>query len=344
MKIRGRELRLPLIQGGMGVGISLGNLAGNVALNGGMGVISTADIGFREKDYWKNPIEANIRALKKEIQKAKDICKDKGLVAINAMVATKDYAILVKKAIEFGIDCIISGAGLPLDLPTLAKGSDVILSPIVSSAKAAKTICKLWKKKHNRLPDFIVVEGPMAGGHLGFNADEVIAGTAPKLSDIVKEVVEAVEGIPVFAAGGIYTSDDVVNIMKDGAAGVQVATRFIATHECDASYEYKKRYVDCKREDITLVKSPVGMPGRAISNSLLNKLKQGRVAPKKCVDCLYPCDPKTTLYCITLALIQAFHGDFENGLFFSGENGYRIDKIVSVKELIEELMSKIDLG
>lgn len=349
MNIKDKLLTLPIIQGGMGVGISLGNLAGAVAATGAMGVISTADIGFLEADFWKNPLEANIRALKKEIEKAKMISKNKGLIAINAMVATKDYAVLVKKAIEFGIDCVISGAGLPLELPKISAGSHVAISPIVSSSKAAKTICKLWNKRFGVLPDFIVVEGPRAGGHLGFDADEVISATAPKLEDIVSEVVESVKSfeeeagrkIPVFAAGGVYDSDDVKKMMSLGASGVQVATRFIGTYECDASEEYKQRYVECKKEDIQIVKSPVGMPGRALRTPLIERLENGRIAPTKCVDCLIPCDPRTTLYCITLALMRACKGDYQNGLFFCGDNAWRIDKIVSVKELVSELLNGV---
>lgn len=347
MKIKNKTLSLPLIQGGMGVGISLGNLAGHVAKCNAMGVISTADIGFRDPDYWKNPEEANVRSLENEIKKAKELAGGLGLIAINAMVATTNYALMIKTAIKSGIDCIICGAGLPLDLPSFVKESDVAIAPIVSSGKAAKTICHAWEKRYNKKPDFIVIEGPQAGGHLGFKETPLLDHTAPSLDMILPDVLNALAPykekynaeIPVFVAGGIYTSNDVTHYMNLGADGVQVATKFIGTYECDASDAYKQVYIDCKKEDITIVKSPVGMPGRAIRTPLIKRLEKQKQLPiEHCINCLRPCKPASTPYCISNALIHAAQGDYENGLHFCGSNAWRINKLIHVKELINDLM------
>lgn len=340
-----KTMTVPIIQGGMGVGVSLGNLAGHVALNGGMGVISTAHPGYREDDFETNTLQANLRALKKEITKAKDIAQGKGIVAINAMVAIKDYNAMIKASLQAGIDAIISGAGLPLKLPQLVDGHDVLIAPIVSSGKAAQLILKNWMKKYHRCADFVVIEGSQAGGHLGFKKEDVIAHTVQSLEEIfqdVKKVVQDFEDsfqkkIPVFVAGGIYTKEDIQKYLNIGVDGVQMATRFITTYECDADMRYKEVFLKAKKEDIELVTSPVGMPGRAISNKLTETIKTQRIPVKKCYQCLIPCDVKTTPYCISRALIEAVKGNIDEGLIFSGSNGYRNEKIVSVKELIDEL-------
>lgn len=340
------KLEVPIIQGGMGVGISLGNLAGHVAKNGGMGVISTAHPGYRAEDFEKNPTEVNKRELAKEIQKAKEIAKGKGMVAINAMVAITDYAQMVEVAIKNKIDAIISGAGLPMNLPGFVKGTKVKIAPIVSSGKAARLICKTWDRRYHVAPDFVVIEGSEAGGHLGFHKEDVLNKTTAKLADIFKEVKETLQPfvekyqkeIPIFVAGGVYNADDIKQFMDLGADGVQMATRFICTEECDADIKYKEAFINAKKEDIEIVKSPVGMPGRAIMTKLTERLKNDeRIPVKRCYNCLVPCDVKTTPYCISSALINAAKGNLDEGLVFSGSNGYRNDKIVTVKELMDEL-------
>lgn len=343
-----KSMSIPLIQGGMGVGISLGNLAGHVAFHGGMGVISTAHPGYQEDDFETNTLHANVRALKEEIQKAKTIAKGKGLVAINAMVAIKDYETMIKAALDEKIDAIISGAGLPLKLPKIVENHDVMIAPIVSSAKACRLILKNWEKKYQRYADFIVIEGPKAGGHLGFKKEDLINHTTQALEDIfleVKEVVKSFEEkfqkhIPIFVAGGIYTKEDIQKYLSLGVDGVQMATRFITTFECDASLKYKEMFLKANKEDIQLVSSPVGMPGRAIHNKFTETVKNQRIPVKKCYQCLIPCDIKTTPYCISRALIEAVKGNIDQGLVFSGSNGYRAKKIVSVKELIDELIGE----
>lgn len=347
MVIRGRELRLPILQGGMGVGVSLGRLAGAVAACGGMGTISTADVGYQEPDFYQNPMEANLRALVKEIERAKTLAKGAGLVAINAMVATRQFADAVKTAVAAGVDAVVSGAGLPLDLPALTKGSQTAIAPIVSSSRAARLILKTWDRKYGATADFVVVEGCQAGGHLGFDHAAVEAGTCPTLEEILPGVLEEVRPyeekyghpIPVFVAGGVYTGADMARYTAMGAAGAQLATRFIATYECDASQEYKDVLLQAKESDLAILHSPVGMPGRAVRTPLIEQLERGeRVPPAYCSQCIVGCKPAEIPFCITHALIQAVKGNREEGLFFSGANVGRMNKMLHVRELMDELM------
>lgn len=347
LKIENLVARLPIIQGGMGVGVSLSGLASAVTNAGGIGIISSAQIGFKENDFDKNPLEANLRALKKHIKLAKEKCNN-GIIGVNVMVATKEYAEYIKTAVESGIDLIISGAGMPTMLPKLTKGYNVKIAPIVSSLKAAKVILKLWDKHDNVTPDMIVVEGPKAGGHLGFKKDEIETASESfdnTIVDIVNHVKEYEEKyekkIPVIAAGGIFDGNDIAKYLNLGASGVQMATRFVATHECDASLEFKKAYVNAGKDEVGIVSSPVGMPGRAILNPFVNKTKEGPIKVDKCFRCLTPCDPKTTPYCITKALINSVNGDIDNGLVFCGENVSKIKEITSVKSLMTELENEI---
>ena len=339
--------RLPIIQGGMGVGISLSGLASAVANEGGIGVIATAVIGMNEPDFSRNFLEANIRALRKEIRKARELSK--GILGVNIMVALTNFADLVKTAIEEGIDIIFSGAGLPLNLPQFLNGTiKTNLVPIVSSARATGIILKKWSEKYNRLPDAIVVEGPLAGGHLGFK-EEMIGDPEYSLEKLVPEVIQIVKPyeekykkpIPVIAAGGIYTGSDIYRFFQLGVSGVQMATRFVTTYECDASEKFKQTYVDSRKEDIVIIKSPVGMPGRAIKNTFLDEVSQGKRKPFNCpYHCLKTCDYKNTPYCISLALVNAKKGNLSHGFAFAGENAYRAKGIISVKELIETLIEE----
>lgn len=340
---------IPVVQGGMGVGISGYRLAGTVASYGAVGIISGVQIGFKEPDFETNTVEANIRALRKQIKKAREI-SPKGIIGLNLMVAISCYDELVKTAVEENIDLIISGAGLPIMLPSLVEGSNTKIAPVVSSAKAAKVICKMWDKKHNKIPDLVVVEGPNAGGHLGFSMEELTDMDSINLEKIVESVIQEVKPfeekygrkIPVICAGGIYSGKDIAKYIKLGAAGVQIATRFIATEECDADIKYKQAFIDCKKEDIELVVSPVGMPGRAIRNAFIEKIKNKNEPITKCYNCLKPCNPKNTPYCISKALINAVNGDIDNGLLFTGSNAYKIDKIVTVKQLLDELVAECE--
>lgn len=348
LRIGDKVARLPLIQGGMGVGISLGRLAGTVAKEGGVGLISTAQIGFLEPDFDTNPIEANLRAIGKELKKARSIT-DGGIVGFNIMVATKDYERYVRKAVEEGADLIVSGAGLPTELPAYAKGTDTALAPIVSTEKSAKVILKFWDKKYHRVPDLLVIEGPHAGGHLGFSEEQLVSYEEPgAYEEEVKKIIRTVrefekkyeKEIPVVLAGGISDSRKVKEAFALGADGVQVATRFVTTEECDADIRYKETYINAKKEDIMIVKSPVGMPGRAIKNAFMEKVIQGEKIVHGCHQCLKHCNPAQIPYCITDALIHAAKGETEEALLFCGADAYKAEKIETVREVIDSLFDQ----
>lgn len=349
LTLQTKSLSIPLIQGGMGIGVSLGNLAGHVMKAGGMGVISAAQTGYRDPEFAKDPIKANLKAMEEEIQKARAISEGHGLLGVNMMVAGENYDVYVKAISQMDIDVIISGAGLPLELPGLVGESKVALAPIVSSGKAALLLTKRWKMRYNRVPDLIIIEGPLAGGHLGFSWDQLHTDSTPSLESILIDVQAALKEldleIPVFVAGGIYTGSDIAKFIRLGAQGVQMATRFIGTFECDASEGFKQAFIDAKESDIRYVISPSGYPGRAINNPLVETLmSNGRIKVARCYNCLKPCNPATTPYCITEALISAVKGDRVNGLVFTGTNGYRIKEIVSVQSLIDELMHEMEVA
>lgn len=346
--IRDLTIQVPIIQGGMGVGISFSRLASAVANQGGVGVISAAMPGIHEPDISTNSDAANIRALTREIRKAKQLTR--GVLGVNIMVALTNYADMVRTAIAEGIDIIFSGAGLPLDLPAfLTPGAKTKLVPIVSSARAANIICKKWLTRFDYLPDAVVVEGPRAGGHIGFKLEQIDDPNF-SLEQLVAEVVEILRPIeaeqhrkiPVIAAGGIYTGQDIhVFINHWGAAGVQLGTRFVATHECDADEAFKQAYIDSKYEDMVIIKSPVGLPGRAVRNAFIDSVNQGCKKPFKCpFHCLKTCEPEQSPYCIAIALGNARKGKLTHGFAFAGQNAYRIDKILSVKELITLLLAE----
>jgi NAD(P)H-dependent flavin oxidoreductase YrpB (nitropropane dioxygenase family) len=351
LKIGELVVKIPIIQGGMGVGVSKANLASAVANEGGIGVISGVQIGFQEPDFETNNREANIRALVKEIRKARQLSPN-GILGVNLLVAMNNYREMAKAAIEEKIDLIISGAGLPKELPELIKGTKTKIVPIVSSGRAAALISKLWDKKYDYVPDMVVVEGPDAGGHLGFSEDELKSENKPSLYEIVKDVIESIKpfiekyskDIPVVAAGGIFSGQDIAKYIELGASGVQMATRFVATYECDADEKFKMSYLSAGEEDVEIIKSPVGMPGRAIRNDFIKSLEKGNIAVKKCYNCLQPCNPKTTPYCISRALIEAVKGNMEEGLIFAGSNVYRLDGLTTVKELIKQLVQDAELS
>ncbi len=345
LRIGDIETRLPIIQGGMGVGISMSGLASAVSREGGVGVIAAVLIGFNDPEFHKDPRETTFRVLRSEIKKAKENSNG-GPIGVNIMVALEDYDEIVRISVDAGADIIISGAGLPLKLPSLVPdASNVKLVPIVSSARAASIIASRWLTHFKRAPDAIVVEGPLAGGHLGFKAEELFL-EENRLENLIPDVVEAVapyeakigRKIPVIGAGGIYTGKDIYNIMKLGASGVQMGTRFVATFECDASRAFKEAYIKAQKEDVKIIISPVGMPGRALNGEFVEKASKGGKRPKKCMfKCLKVCNYPSTPYCIGSALINAQKGNLRAGFVFCGDNVWRVNKIVSVKELMEEL-------
>lgn len=336
--------KVPIVQGGMGVGISLSGLAGAVAKEGGIGVISAAQPGFREEDFYTNTVNANIRALAYHINKAKEISNN-GIIGVNIMVATNYYDEYVKCCIDNKADLIISGAGLPMELPKLTENSDIKIAPITSTAKATKVILQRWDKKYHRTADMVVIEGPKAGGHLGFKAEDI--EKYDNMDDEIKLIINCVneygdkygKHIPVIFGGGVYDKADIDHYLSLGLEGVQMATRFVATEECDANIKFKLAYINATKDDIKIVKSPVGMPGRAILNSYMSKVANERQPVSKCFNCLHKCNPATTPYCISMALFNAANGDLDDSLIFCGENAYRVNKMTTVKEIIDELMN-----
>ena len=348
LKIGDLTARVPLIQGGMGVGVSLSGLAGAVAKEGGVGIISTAQIGYREPDYEKNPLEANLRAVGTEIRKAREIAPE-GVIGVNIMVATRYYERYVEAACAAGVDLIISGAGLPVDLPKLTEAYNVKIAPIVSSVKSASVILKMWDHKYNRIPDLVVIEGPLAGGHLGFKAEEVETITKESYKQEILRIKEVVDGygekygcrIPIVVAGGVSDAQKLAEVMELGVDGVQVASRFVTTYECDASQAFKDAYLNAREEDIIIVKSPVGMPGRAISNKFMEETAQGSHPITKCYQCIKGCQAKDIPYCITKALVNSVKGNVEEGLVFCGAHTWQQNKMQSVKEVVHELFTNM---
>jgi NAD(P)H-dependent flavin oxidoreductase YrpB (nitropropane dioxygenase family) len=346
------EVKVPVVQGGMGIGISLGGLAGAVAKAGGIGVISAAQIGYREADFDQNPKAANLRAIHQEYEKARKIAPQ-GVIGYNIMVAMRDYEDYVKEAIAAGADIIISGAGLPTELPKIAGDADVKLAPIVSTAKSARVILRYWDKKYHRIPDLLIIEGPQAGGHLGFTQEqlklykETLTTSAyteevRAIQEIVREY-EAAYGkkIPLVLGGGIADATQAEAAFALGVDAIQVATRFVTTEECDADIRYKEAYLQAKEEDIVIVKSPVGMPGRAIRNSFMERVMEGEQIPHSpCHGCLKKCSPNDIPYCITDALVNAAKGEVEEALLFCGAYAYRAKSIETVQQVIDSLLPK----
>jgi len=335
----------------MGVGISLSRLASAVANEGGIGVISATGIGMLEPDFNVASKAANERALRREIRTAR--ANSAGIIGVNILVALTDYLDLFETAVDEGVDLLFLGAGLPLQVPaSVASGGlknlRTKIVPIVSSARAARLVFQSWARRYDHIPDGVVVEGPLAGGHLGFSREQ-IEDPAHALENLVPDVIAALRpfeeryqrAIPVIAAGGVYNGADIYRLLQLGADGVQMATRFVATDECDASEDFKQSYLDCKAEDLIIIDSPVGLPGRAIRNGFLDQTAAGVRKPAKCGwKCLKTCDYETAPYCICTALTNAKRGNFRSGFAFAGANAFRLRAITTVKELIGSLMKE----
>ncbi len=349
LKIGNLCAEIPIVQGGMGVGISLSGLSSAVAREGGIGVISAAGLGAIYNRLSKSYREASILGLREELRKAR--AATRGIIGVNVMVAMSNFADMVRTAVAEGADIIFSGAGMPLNLPSfLTEGARTKLAPIVSSARAAKLLCRKWFAEYRYVPDAIVVEGPKAGGHLGYKREQLddenfaLERTVPEVVAVAEEFgAEHDRHIPVIAAGGIYTGEDIYRIMALGASGVQMGTRFVTTEECDADPSFKQSYIDAREDDIEIIQSPVGMPGRAIHNSFLERVREGLKRPRECpFDCIKTCDVTHSPYCIMLALYNAFRGKLQNGYAFCGSNAWRAEKIQSVREVIASLKREYD--
>lgn len=335
----------PIIQGGMGVRVSTAKLASAVSKEGALGVIASVGLGDTKKSE-ENYEKTSEVALREQIRLSKKLIE--GFIGVNIMFALTNYENLVKVCVEEKVDVIISGAGLPIKLPSYISNSKIKLIPIVSSTRAAEIICESWLKKYNRLPDAIIIEGPLAGGHLGFKFSEIVGGETILLEQILKDVLNVVKQyvtknkqIPIIVAGGIFSGKDVAKMLKAGASGVQIATRFVCTIECDVAYEYKQAYLNCNKDDILVILSPVGMPARVIKNKFVERIESGEKIKFRCpYKCLKTCDPYTANYCIADALVNSSEGNIGEGLVMCGANAYRVNKILSVKELIKEIVDE----
>jgi nitronate monooxygenase len=341
---------IPIIQGGMGVRVSLASLAAAVAEEGGIGTISSIGLGDWEASRYAYE-RISREALESEIRKARAMTE--GILAVNFMGVLSNIEDLIRTAVREGIKMIVFGAGLPMRLPEIVADPSVNLVPIVSSARVAELILRGWDRRFQRTADALILEGPLAGGHLGFSFEQLEHLEDYSLEQLLPQVLEAVKPfedrhgkkIPVIAAGGIFTGGDIARMLSLGASGVQMATRFVCTPECAASPEFKQHYLDAKEEDIVLIKSPVGMPGRAIRNKFLKDLEEvGKLKINCPYQCLTACKVAEARYCIALALLNAYMGDVDHGLIFCGQNAHRIDKIVTVKELIAELLDELRMA
>ena len=344
LRIGDLEINPPIIQGGMGVRVSGSGLASAVANEGCAGIIASVGLGPFENLSPSKFVEVNNEALRSEIQRARSLSN--GVIGVNVMVVLSNYEELIKVCVEENVDMIICGSGLPLDLPRLTTGSNIKLIPIVSSARALNIIYRKWKQNYNKVPDAVILEGPLAGGHLGFSHDDIVNGTAPTLEFLVKELVDFTntleEKIPVIAAGGIWDGADIAKFLKIGAAGVQMATRFVCTTECDVHDDFKQSYIHAKEEDISIIHSPVGLPGRVIHNEFTERVNRGETIPFKCPHhCLRSCNPRVAPYCIAKVLVEASKGWFLSSFAFAGANAYRCTEIVSVKALIDQLKEEL---
>ncbi len=346
LTINGKTVQNPIIQGGMGIRISLHKLAKACMKSGIVATISSAQVGFLKKGFKQNPLKINKEALIEEISSIRE-SEPNGILGVNVMHAINDYGEYVSFLANQDIDFVISGAGLPLDLPKYLQGSNVKGAFIVSSARAAKILLRSWDRKYNFMPAFIVCEGPLAGGHLGFSKDDFEKGTVEQLESIVsttKTIVKSFEekydiSIPIIAAGGVHDGHDMAKMIEAGSDGVQIATRFIATHECDASDEYKEMIVNANEEDIVRVSSPAGLPGRAVKNFLTKTLEKHNLAVNYCVNCLKTCKKVGIPYCITEQLGNSASGD-KNGLIFTGAKAHLIKKIEYVEDVVKSIMAE----
>ncbi len=347
LKIGNLTINPPIIQGGMGIRVSGAKLAAAAANTGCAGIIAGTGIGMFEDFQGTNLLVFNSESLRGEIRKARSLTK--GIIGVNVMVALTDYENLVKTAVEENVDMIIAGAGLPLDLPKFLNGKDIKLIPIISSSRAFQIICRRWQSHFNKLPDAVIVEGVHAGGHLGYSYESVTGNTALTLEQIVEDVIIVANSfepiIPVIAAGGIFDGEDIARFLRLGVSGVQMATRFVCTDECDVHPNFKQAYLNAKAGDITIIKSPVGLPGRVINNSFVEKIKQGKTVPFECnYKCLRTCEPEKAPYCIAKVLANAAKGKMDESFAFAGSNAGKCNEIIPVKKLVEKLVEELSLS
>lgn len=339
--IKHKKMTIPIVQGGMGIGISMGELAGEVAKQGGMGTISFVNCGYKEKDFYKNPIEANKRAFVKNLKKAQEISNGNGIIIVNLMHVINNFTEYLNFINTTKIDGVVVGAGLPLELPKYID-KEKIIAPIISSARALKILMKKWIKNFNRRPDFIIFEGPKAGGHLGFKKEELNIDIQKELREIIKIKEEFEEKhIPLFIGGGFGSKKAIDWALENGADGVQIGTGFLFTNESGMEKNAKIKLLEMSQKKLInneIIQSPVGLFARSLNTKFVEKVKSERVSSSKCINCISTCNPSNTPYCINEALIRAVKGDLNEGLYFSGTDIENIDKVVSVEEYISNLI------
>ncbi|MFH1847357.1 MAG: nitronate monooxygenase family protein [Candidatus Omnitrophota bacterium] len=347
------EIKVPIIQGGMGVRVSTSSLAGAVAETGAAGTIASVGLPPDTAENRADVPKSSREHLQEQIRLSRKISN--GVIGVNIMVALSNYEDLVRATAAEKMDFIISGAGLPISLPEFAEGSSIKLIPMVSSARGANLLLKTWKRRYNRFPDAFIIEGPLSGGHIAGHTLEQLNGMMStireqpwlenSLKDVLKQVKEYEKDygvqIPVIVAGGIFDGKDVAKFLRLGASGVQIGTRFVATHECSVSDEFKKLYINAKEDDLVFIQSPVGMPAKAIRTKFIDKVLRGEGAEFICnYQCLRTCDPAKVPYCIAKALINAAVGDIDNAVVFAGTNVSRITKLMSVADMVKEISAE----
>lgn len=334
-KFLGKTIKLPVIQGGMGMGVSMGNLAGHVAKHGAIGTISMVAPGYREMDFREHKGTANERGFLRELKKARRISNGNGLIGVNIMYALTDFNDLVKLAVNAKVDFIAVGAGLPLNLPALVP-REIPIAPIISSKRALKILLKKWKR-YDRMPDFLIIEGMDAGGHLGFKEMDDDFNLETVTQEVVSLLSSENLNIPVFAAGGLNLSNDLKRFRNLGAFGIQLGTRFLATNEADCHDNLKEMIVNSTTEDLVVFDSPVGLKGRGIYNHFLQTVEKNRIPSRGCINCIKTCNPAKTQFCIFDGLQASVSGDVENGLVFAGRSIDQIVEVLSVKEVLNRI-------
>lgn len=341
LDLNGLLFPVPILQGAMGIGFSLHGLASQVAIQGGGGLIASTEIGFRESDYDKRPLDANLRALKNELVLAFDSVKGypkRGPIGVNILASTKNYEAYVKAAINGGAEFLVSGGSLPLSLPSLVQGSNIKLIPVISSVRAAKILLKNWSKKYNRYPDAFILEGPGAGAHLGFKMGEVEEQRGAFYSAIgaLKRELQMYPSIKLIVAGGIDTKEDCSKVLSCGADGIQMGSRFILTQECDISPSTKSAYLAAENRDITLLESPLGIPARVLRNDLVTALQNGERFQIDCDNCFSNCQGPEASFCIKNALLETAKGNTKDGLLYIGSKGGGRKRLDSVADVFTE--------
>ncbi|NMW85884.1 nitronate monooxygenase [Peptoniphilus sp. AGMB00490] len=337
IRIKDKYIEIPIIQGAMAIGMSSKDLVGAVANRGAIGTLSMVNPGYAQKDFLKNPFEANKRAYIEDLKFAREKSKGRGLILTNLMHVVERFDEYLEFLNSTDVDGVVVGAGLPLELPKYIS-EEKIIGPIVSSARALKIIMKKWEK-YKRKPDLIILEGPKAGGHLGFKREDLEIDILDELQKIIK----LVKDIPIFVGGGFGTPQAMREALKMGATGVQIGTGFLFTKESGLPKSAKEKILNAKNKGNlknVILESPVGLLARGMENNLVKQMKSEKIPPNHCLSCIKTCKRKDTNYCISEALINAVKGDINKGLFFAGTDIENIERVRSVDDYIDWLLEE----